>query len=136
MSEPEKTVKSPRSKSKKEKSSKSAVNNDLVPMEMDSASSQHRIEVSYKDCDLVNVTVFGDRAELTRKICCELKEGMVFRSVFSFFVHFLGVNDVCVSGISNSVVQDSIRVNGGLSKSADVVILEVFPTPNSLFIFC
>lgn len=41
-------------------------------------------------------------------------------------IYFVGENEICVSGISDKVVQDSIRVNGGQAKSQSVVILEVF----------
>lgn len=114
MTDTDKT-KSPRTKKAHKEKSK-PITNDQLGLEAGD-QQQHRIEISYKDCELVNVTVFSERAELTRKVCVELKEG---------------VNDVCVSGISNSVVQDSIRVNGGTAKSTEVVILEVMFGKNFL----
>jgi hypothetical protein len=70
----------------KEKSSKT-VTNELG--NLDAGDQQHRVEVSYKDCELVNVTVFSERAELTRKVCVELKEGtFCFRFRHFVFVSF------------------------------------------------
>lgn len=121
MTDTDKT-KSPRTKKAHKEKSK-PITNDQLGLEAGD-QQQHRIEISYKDCELVNVTVFSERAELTRKVCVELKEGALL-FLPRIFNYCLGVNDVCVSGISNSVVQDSIRVNGGTAKSTEVVILEV-----------
>lgn len=123
----ETTAKSPRkTKSADKKDKKSEKIPSISPLDIQPSTIVTKHQISLNDCGLSQVTVFNDRAEMTRKVTVELSEGKNVR-LFSFCIlKLLGENEIVVSGISDKVVQDSIRVNGGQSKSQNVVILEVF----------
>jgi len=85
------TAKSPRKKDKKvDKQDKNKVveekapslNLSLTPIQTSGALTKHQI--SLKECELMQVTVFSDRSEMTRKVSLTLPEGE---------------NEICVSGI-------------------------------------
>lgn len=68
------TAKSPRSKKdKKEKKEKTLTQSTL---EQPTITTLTNHQISFKDCELAQVTVFSDRAEMTRKVSLELAEGI------------------------------------------------------------
>jgi len=77
---------------------------DLSPEELSNSS---KTTVSVKACPIEQVTIFNDRAEVTRKLSAQLKRG---------------VNEVSVSGLSSKVDPNSVRVAGG---KGSAIILEV-----------
>jgi len=94
---------SPRSH-KRDKEKEPERRHDVV----DSEKNERRIELNaLKDCPVLFVTVYNDRAEVTRGVK----------------VHFqAGVNEVTISGLSDQVDLESVRVAGGRGRAT---ILEV-----------
>jgi len=107
-------IKSPRKEkdgktTKKKKSPKTkepeTAESDVHPL--DEPNDAHKMNVSAKSCPITSVTIYNDRAEVTRQVAVVVKHGL---------------NEITVDGLSSKADRNSVRVSGG---KGEAVILEV-----------
>jgi len=122
---PRKTKKEKKEKKKRDREEPKGEQEDEM-FDLEPTGEVHKVSVQLKDCPVQHVTVYNDRAEVTRALSTSINAGLfgVFWETFLLIDKYStpGTNELTIVGLPSHVDSNSVRVSGGKGAA---VILEV-----------
>src|SRR5690349_12318144 len=94
------TSKDKKKKSKKTKDDKSIKTQTIEKEDFTEINSNVVIDLNIQQCPTTAVTIFSDRAEVTRNIKGRVEQ--------------IGIHEVHINGLNNAIQLDTYRISGGI----------------------